>query len=165
MEAMGKHNYFTPEDRINEKKKSGISTGFLHVQPYYEKTKETVPVAVTIVFARRKARSNWEFEFSLLLQRPYYCECGFYGSSSWHPISLKPLATTKFCPFLWTTRNSYLVPHFPETTRNHQISPIPVDNEEFLPGTYIRADHTPIPSLVRHLQVNEVNVHTLAGGI
>jgi len=91
MEAMGKHNYFTPEDRINEKKESGISTGSLHVQPYYEKTKETIPVAVTIVFARRKARSNLEFEFSLLLQRPYYCECGLDESSSWYPISTNPL--------------------------------------------------------------------------
>jgi hypothetical protein len=33
---------------------------------------------------------------------------------------------------------STLVPRFPKTPRNHQISPLFVDNVEFLPGTYIR---------------------------
>ena len=37
-------------------------------------------------------------------------QCGVRGFCTWYPISLKPLTTTKFRPFLWTTRKSYLVP-------------------------------------------------------
>jgi hypothetical protein len=38
---------------------------------------------------------------------------------------------------MWILWKFFLVPHFPKTHRNNQISPISVDNEEFLPGTYV----------------------------
>ena len=38
---------------------------------------------------------------------------------------------------MWRTRISFLVTDFLKSRKNTKISPISVDNEEFLAGTYI----------------------------
>ena len=38
---------------------------------------------------------------------------------------------------MWRTRISFLVTDFLKSRKNTKISPIPVDSEDFLPGTYI----------------------------
>jgi len=44
---------------------------------------------------------------------------------------------------MWKTRIPYLVPLFPKTPRNHQISHICVDNVESVPGTYVTTKFCP----------------------